>query len=456
MAEFGLARKKALKKLRKEGLSAAEAREVWSGEKGSAMRRKAANDSKEITLNFSRGGRYGKQVNMVVAFFNAGMQGLYKYVSDLNPVDWVRLCVALREANVSEMRESVNGRNAAKLAKVVAISAIAAALRAAMYMELDDDDKRKLDNLPDWRKRTYWTFMFGGVMYQIPKAQELTPFCAVFDKAAKAAYGIEPDAESDVLPTAWDILSPSFVPQVAKPFIEISTNRNLFTGAELIPFYIQQNGLPSSQELPSTSSTSKWIARNLAERGVEVSPIHLDWAVNTVFSSLGRWVVKNITDRAAESAGGLPSAPEGMRGLAGFTGMDKFIVPEYSAGKYVSKFYDMKRDWGQLKGTVRKIEDGKLPPRTFTPAQIRFAEWYEGCRDGVAMSREKEMNQVVKLVSEMNAAIATAKNSTELTPSQKRDVILFNKRKIDNLAEMAYKELCFSEDKYRRWKREAQ
>ena len=453
LAEFGLSRKNAIKRLRKErGLTEAQAREVWDGAEGAVLRRRAANDSKEITLNFSRGGRYGKQVNMVVPFFNAGMQGLYKYATDLNPVDWVRLCVALREANVSEMAASVKKNNAVKLAKVVAISAIAAALKAALYNALDDDDKRKLDNLPDWRKRTYWVFCIDGVMYQIPKAQELTPFCAVFDKAAKAAYGIEQDAEGDVLPTAWDILSPSVVPQFAKPFIELYTNRNLFTGAELIPQTIRQNRLPSAQELPSTSSTAKWISRVLAERGVEVSPIHLDWGVNTLFSSLGRWVVNNGANRLAESVGGVPSSPEGMRGAASLTGLDKFIAPEYSASRYVQKFYEGKTEWAQIKGTVRKIKDGKLAPRRFTDAQIRRAEWYEGRRDGVAMSREREINLVVRAISEINAAISEAKNSTELTPRQKRAAILENKKKIDNLAETAYKELIYSEEKYNRWR----
>ena len=453
LAEFGLSRKNAIKRLQKErGLTAAQAREVWDGAEGAALRRKAANDSKEITLNFSRGGRYGKQVNMVVPFFNAGMQGIFKYATDLNPVDWVRLCVALREANVSEMAASVKGRNAVKLAKVVAISAIAAALKAALYNGLDDDDKRRLDNLPDWRKRTYWTFCIGGVMYQIPKAQELAPFCAVFDKAAKAAYGIEQDAEGDVLPTSWDILSPSIVPQFAKPFIELYTNRNLFTGAELIPQTIRQNRLPSAQELPSTSATAKWISRLLAERGVEVSPIHLDWGVNTLFSSLGRWVVKNVGDRLAESAGGVPSSPEGMRSLASLTGLDKFIVPEYSASRYVQKFYEGKTEWAQIKGTVKKVSEHKLPARTWTPAQIRRAEWYEGRRDGVAMSREREINLVIKSISEINAAISAAKNSTELTPRQKRAAILDNKKKIDSLAESAYKELIYSEEKYKKWK----
>lgn len=171
---------------------------------------------------------------------------------------------------------------------------------------------------------------------------------------------------------------------------------------------------------------------------MEVSPIHLDWGVNTLFSSLGRWVVKNAGDRLAESAGGVPASPEGMRSLASLTGLDKFIVPEYSASRYVQKFYEGKTEWAQIKGTVKKVSEGKLPARTWTPAQIRRAEWYEGRRDGVAMSREREINLVVKSISEINAAISEAKNSTELTPRQKRAAILDNKKKIDSLAENAY------------------
>ena len=68
------------------------------------------------------------------------------------------------------------------------------------------------------------------------------------------------------------------------------------------------------------------------------------------------------------------------------------------------------------------------------------------------MSREREINLVVKSISEINAAISAAKNSTELTPHQKRTAILENKAKIDRLAESAYKELIFSEEKYKKWK----
>ena len=138
--------------------------------------------------------------------------------------------------------------------------------------------------------------------------------------------------------------------------------------------------------------------------------------------------------------------------MASLTGLDKFIVPEYSASRYVQKFYEGKTEWAQIKGTVKKVSEHKLPARTWTPAQIRRAEWYEGRRDGVEMSREREINLVVKAISEINAAISAAKNSTELTPHQKRTAILENKAKIDSLAESAYKELIFSEEKYKKWK----
>lgn len=48
--------------------------------------------------------------------------------------------------------------------------------------------------------------------------------------------------------------------------------------------------------------------------------------------------------------------------------------------------------------------------------------------------------------------VSAVKNSTELTPRQKRAAILDNKKKIDSLAESAYKELIYSEEKYKKWK----
>ena len=101
--------------------------------------KKSALDSRDITVDFSRGGVTGKEINKYVAFLNANIQGLDKTV------------------------RSFKDRPFATSMKVLAMLTLPSILLRLLQ---DPDD---MDKIAQWEKDTYWVFYVNGVPIKIPK-----------------------------------------------------------------------------------------------------------------------------------------------------------------------------------------------------------------------------------------------------------------------------------------------
>lgn len=218
-------------------------------QKGLSME-EAARAAREVTLDFSRSGRVGEQVNQVVPFFNACLQGGDKMV---------RL-----------FREDFVGTSQKVFWYIVLPSLL------IMAMNWDEDWYKDLD--PDV-KNNYWCL---GRNIRIPKPQEAgVLFGSGIEALFQQAADKDKDAVSNFLKAFSSNMMPSVLPTLILPLIEWSANYSFFKGRPLVGN--KYSRLPDELQYNDyTSELSKGIGSAL-----KVSPMKIDNLVRGYTGTMG-------------------------------------------------------------------------------------------------------------------------------------------------------------------------
>lgn len=218
-------------------------------QKGLSME-EAARAAREVTLDFSRSGRIGEQVNQVVPFFNACLQGGDKMV---------RL-----------FREDFVGTSQKVFWYIVLPSLL------IMAMNWDEDWYKDLD--PDV-KNNYWCL---GRNIRIPKPQEAgVLFGSGIEALFQQAADKDKEAVSNFLKAFSSNMIPSVLPTLILPLIEWSANYSFFKGRPLVGN--KYSRLPDELQYNDyTSELSKGIGSAL-----KVSPMKIDNLVRGYTGTMG-------------------------------------------------------------------------------------------------------------------------------------------------------------------------
>lgn len=218
-------------------------------QKGLSME-EAARAAREVTLDFSRSGRIGEQVNQVVPFFNACLQGGDKMV---------RL-----------FREDFVGTSL-KVFKYIVLPSL-----LIMAMNWDEDWYKDLD--PDI-KNNYWCL---GRNIRIPKPQEAgVLFGSGIEALFQQAADKDKDAVSNFLKAFSSNMIPSVLPTLILPLIEWSANYSFYKGRPLVGN--KYSRLPDELQYNDyTSELSKGIGSTL-----KVSPMKIDNLVRGYTGTMG-------------------------------------------------------------------------------------------------------------------------------------------------------------------------
>lgn len=218
-------------------------------EKGLSME-EAARAAREVTLDFSRSGVVGEQINRYVPFFNACLQGGDKMV---------RL-----------FREDFVGTSL-KVFKYIMLPSL-----LIMAMNWDEDWYKDLD--PDI-KNNYWCV---GRNIRIPKPQEAgVLFGSGIEALFQQAADKDKDAVSNFLKALISNMIPGIVPTLFLPILEWQANYSYFKGRQLVGSKYQR--LPDELQYNDyTSELSKGIGSTL-----KVSPMKIDNLVRGYTGTMG-------------------------------------------------------------------------------------------------------------------------------------------------------------------------
>jgi hypothetical protein len=277
-------------------------------------------------INFKRSGASGsvQVLKQVVPFFGAYLQAqnvAYKTImgKGISPSQ-------KKEAQRVLMSTS---------AKIAALGFIYAAICA------DDDDYQKMD--PTIRDRH---LLIPGTGFMLP----MRPDVFILPKlAAEYAYqGITDQGFTDgkkMRRGMFDavtnaILSPTVVPQVAKPALEVMTNYNFFTGRPLVGMGLE-NKVTAEQFTNNTSELAKF----LGKAGV-ISPVNIDHLVKGYLGTTGGLFLQ-ATSSAVNMGNNVPTPEKSLQDtLASTPGLSAFFVREHGAA--------LKNDYYELRGEVDK------------------------------------------------------------------------------------------------------
>ena len=265
--------------------------------KGLSME-EAARAAREVTLDFSRSGRVGEQVNQVVPFFNACLQGGDKMV---------RL-----------FREDFVGTSLKVATYIILPSLLLCA------MNWDEDWYKDLD--PDV-KNNYWCF---GKNFRVPKPQEAgVLFGSGIEALFEQAAGKDKEAVGNWLKAFFSNIVPGVVPTLFLPILEWQANYSYFKGRQLVGSKYQR--LPDELQYNDyTSELSKGIGSAL-----KVSPMKIDNLVRGYTGTMGGllWSV------AGEPFAKAQNLPKKRIGELPF--IRDFNVTDANLSRPMNDFYDI-------------------------------------------------------------------------------------------------------------------
>ena len=260
--------------------------------------RLAAEDARNITLNFTRSGVRGEQINKVIPFFNAVIQGGDKMV-DMFRKDFVGTSVRTFE--------------------YIILPSI-----ALWCLNHDEDWYKKLN--PEI-KNQYWCF---GKNLKVPKPQEMgVLFGSGSEAILDTAYDIDPKAIDNWSKQFVENITPSFIPTILLPIVEWQANYNFFRNKEVVSKKLQR--LPDElQYNDSTSGISKAIGSV-----AKISPAKIDNLVGSATGTMGMLFYSGL---------GLPL--DGKQNVPAKHWYElpffrDFAVTDYNLNRNVNDFYDI-------------------------------------------------------------------------------------------------------------------
>ena len=213
----------------------------------------ATEAAKTITVDFSQGGRLAKKYNRYTPFFNANIQGTRTfYNAYTNPKTRARALWRTAE--------------------------LASATMALWFMNHNEEWYRtaSLDE-----KNRYWLFELDGEVRRIPKPELPGAFCSVLERILDHHVDNNVAATGSLKQYVYGY-APNMMPHAIKLFYELMTNKNFFTGTDIVPRDLQDEH-PRNQWDNNTSYAARWAGDTF-----NLSPIQLDFIVGGIFSTTGR------------------------------------------------------------------------------------------------------------------------------------------------------------------------
>jgi hypothetical protein len=212
----------------------------------------AVNDAQDVTVNFTRGGLAGRQINQSVPFFNAAMQSLDKLA---------RL-----------VQDDPSG---------FAVKGITYITLPAIAMWALNREKQWYKNLPHEYKYGNFFFEIGDDVFRLPMPFELgTIFGGSMIAAMESLFSKDNDNGRRGKAMVNRVLAsfPSVIPMPVGPILDVATNRD-YQGRP-----IENEGmkyLPVHQRVhPQTMGISKAISAGLDAIGIPLSPVQSEYLLN--------------------------------------------------------------------------------------------------------------------------------------------------------------------------------
>ena len=286
--------------------------------------KEAAFASRGSSVDFARSGLKGRELNRMIAFFNAGIQGTDRFAR------------AMKERPLATTLKSM----------------MAVTLPEIFFYALNRKNE-KYSEYPDWMKRTFWMMPVGDMHMKIPKPFIYGQlFGTMFERIFRYIDSKDPMAMDGFVGDIVDAISPvgasgfeAGIPTGILPWLENIVNYNFFLERNIVSPY-------SLDKMPK-NQYNRYSSRTLIALGklLNMSPAKIENIVRGYFASIGDYALRGADALLAEAGIGEQRRP-GNLGTYPFT-RSFFTRTGVEISKTQSIFYD------SLKIVKRKYDDVK-------------------------------------------------------------------------------------------------
>lgn len=274
-------------------------------------------ESREASIDFARRGAKMGDFNRLMAFFNAGVQGLDKTI-----------------------RTTINHPYQTAVKGIIAITI------PTLLLYLRNRKEEDYVELAQWKKDLFWNFKIGDNWWRIPKPFLFGQlFGSIPERFFEFADTKDVKAFDDLAKTAIDSVTPvSGDPEAGllftalKPIIENMANWNFFLQRPIVP-RAKEELLPPEQFTRYTSETAKQLGRWL-----DYSPAKIENLVRGYFGGTGQYALQgtDVLINGIRRAAGEKVMPKRPKQLADIPLVKSFVhrPPTGSVSRSVNDFYE--------------------------------------------------------------------------------------------------------------------
>lgn len=323
------------------------------------------------SVDFQRAGTLGRQINMLIPYFNAGIQGSRNVAR------------SFRDRPLTTTMKSI-GTVALPTVSLTAYN-MASADRREIYNSINEFEKQNNFIVITPAARQKEDGGWEGII-KIPKPQgyrELTdPARLITEKflgsedplvAAEIAKDMAGALTGPINIDDQNKLLGSVTPQIAKPYLQQKLNKDLYSGASIVPEYMRdETDDPTKRAYEDTSGTARAIAEVL---GVE--PLRVEKYITDTFGSVGRYGL-NASDNILAEAGKIPDNQIGGRSIKSDFSRRLFEASGSKLDKNKTegqKYYEnVKEVTANLTAEQKKVWDTLHPKKTNFLGETMFDE----------------------------------------------------------------------------------
>ena len=352
-------------------------------------------------INFSRRGRstLARFITTAIPFLNARMQGLdvlFRGFLGVNPAQ----------------RQLTRGE---AMATALARSSLITGSTLLYWLLTSDDEEYK--KATDEQRDLNWLIPTGtGIPIRIPVPFEVGllfktiperifdryPLAQTFGKpGATSSRELEESIARGVTSTlAVNPLGMQFIAPLAEAYI----NYDFFSGRQIVPIYLEKQGIDGLIDRYSSTEISKLLGKAL-----NVSPIKIDHVLTGYTGTLGTSAIL-MADRAWKSLD--PSKELPSLSATELPIIRRFFLSKFSSDN-IQDFYRLRDEVGKLESSLDKlVEQGRMTEfEALSSSQLGIAEYKQDFLD------------VNELLSESRRNIRAIEESQALTPEEKTMLI---------------------------------
>ncbi len=341
----------------------------------------AAFESRDITLDFARRGSQTRAVNMIVAFWNAQVQGLNKLVR------------AFREKPMQTTFKAASGITL-----------------PSVLLYLNNRNDPRYQELPQWQKDLFWILPIGdkGPIIRIPKPFEVgIIFGTVPEHILTWLDKNDPEALTSAAKTLMEASAPGYIPTSLQPIIENVANYSFFRQRPIVS--------EGKQALPKELQAERYTSESAKEVGklIKQSPAKIENLFVSYTGGLGKYAL-DASDKLLKTLGVISPPSEPSKTLADQPFIKAFVArePIGSGSESVNKFYNFYDEANQTKAAVKGLAEQGKEQEAVNYLKSHPAGFYT-----------KGLNKVAQTFSDLRKKRDAVLNSRELTPEQKKRAV---------------------------------